>query len=316
MSKLRLIPATVLTIFLSCALISAQSSSSRPDIVNSAKLQALVDRAVAETLAEFKPKGLTGDDLAVTVIDLVGPEPSKAGFRSDIRIYPASVVKMFYMAALHQWEKEGRLKIEGEVERGLKDMITVSSNDATGYILDVLTGTSSGGELPEKEFAEWAHKRNAVNRYFASLGYTDINVNQKTFCEDAYGIEQQFRNYRGENRNMLTTDAVARLLFEIATGRAVSADRSRAMMDLMARDWEKPAANPDGKEFVSHALTAGMKLWSKEGWTSKTRHDAAYIETPDGRKAVIVIFTEGHAQEIGIIPGIAGRVLDGLSAAR
>jgi hypothetical protein len=54
------------------------------------------------------------------------------------------------------------------------------------------------------------------------------------------------------------------------------------------------------------------KLWSKAGWTSKTRHDAAYIETPDGLKFVLVIFTENMANERDIIPMIAGKVLDNL----
>ncbi|HUF03987.1 MAG TPA: serine hydrolase [Aridibacter sp.] len=283
----------------------------------SERLLKIVNTAVTETISEFRSKGLTEKDIAVTVIDLSdASKPVSAGFRGSVPIYPASVVKMFYMAALHRWEADGRVKIEGEVERGLRDMITVSSNDATGYILDVLTGTSSGAELPENEFAEWAFKRNAVNRYFSSLGYRDINVNQKTFCEDAYGIEQQFRNYRGENRNALTTDAAARLMFEIASGQAVSAARSQEMMKLMVRDWKQRVNGPADREFISHALSPGMKLWSKEGWTSKTRHDAAYIETPDGRKAVIVIFSENFASEIGIIPGIAKRVLDGIAAAK
>lgn len=307
MIKLHLLFRTALIICLLQAAVAAQSDSA-------VKLQKLVDTAVSETLAEFAGKGLKRDNVAVTIIDLSGDHPVKADFRGGEKIYPASVVKMFYMAALHQWETDGKVRIEGEVARGLSDMITVSSNDATGYILDVLTDTGSGAEIPEKEFAEWAYKRNAVNRYYASLGYKDINVNQKTFCEDAYGIEQQFRNYKGENRNMLTTDAAARLMMEIATGKSVSPERSREMMKLMVRDWEKPAANPDGKEFISHALEPGMKLWSKEGWTSKTRHDAAYVETPDGRRVVFAIFTEGFAQEIGIIPGIARRVLEALKS--
>ena len=101
-------------------------------------------------------------------------------------------------------------------------MIVDSSNEATQYILDVLTDTSSGAEMPQKEFEEWQYKRNRVNRYFSSMGYTNINVNQKTFCEDAYGIEQQSRKYKGQNRNMLTTNATARLLAEIVTGPIVT----------------------------------------------------------------------------------------------
>ena len=101
-------------------------------------------------------------------------------------------------------------------------MIVDSSNEATQYIVDVLTHTTAGYELPPEEMKEWQEKRNAVNRYYTSLGYTNINVNQKTFCEDAYGRERVSRGPNGENRNKLTTDATARLLAEIATGKAVT----------------------------------------------------------------------------------------------
>jgi beta-lactamase class A len=293
--------------------VNAQSFGNGFDARRSEDLRRLLDKAVASVLKDYGSKGLTEKDIAATVIDVTDLDNLRfAAFRGNEQIYPASVVKMFYMAALHRFEIDGKIKVTPEVQRGLTDMITVSSNDATGYILDVLTGTSSGAEIPENEFQKWAFKRNAVNRYFESLGYVGINVNQKTFCEDAYGIEQQFRDYKGENRNMLTTDATARLLTEIALGRAVTVERSREMMKLMSRDWEKPVATPADKEFISHALGPGTKLWSKEGWTSKTRHDAAYVETPDGRKVVFVIFTENFAQEIGIIPGIAGPVLEGM----
>ena len=57
---------------------------------------------------------------------------------------------------------------------------------------------------------------------------------------------------------------------------------------------------------------AGTRLWSKAGWTSTARHDAAYVETPDGQKFVLVVFTNGHANDRDIIPAIAGKVLDAL----
>ena len=95
-------------------------------------------------------------------------------------------------------------------------MIVVSSNEATQYILDVLTDTSSGAELPARGICEMADTNvTASTDFIRRWAYTNINVNQKTFCEDAYGIEQQSRNYQGQNRNMLTTDATARLLAEI-----------------------------------------------------------------------------------------------------
>jgi len=55
-----------------------------------------------------------------------------------------------------------------------------------------------------------------------------------------------------------------------------------------------------------------VKLWSKAGWTSTTRHDAAYLEMPDGSKFVLVTFTTDHANDRDIIPTVARAVIEGL----
>ena len=282
-------------------------------------LQTLLDSAVSETIEKFKEKNLAAKDVAATLIDLRDPNNLKwASVRGEEKIYPASVSKMFYMVALQRWLEDGRVKLTPELERGLKDMIVDSSNEATQYILDVLTQTSSGAELPEQDFAVWANKRNVVNRFYAAQGYQNINVNQKTFCEDAYGIEQQFRGYKGNNRNMLTTNATARLLTEIVLGKTNTPERTKIMMDMMKRDFSGTTKDPDDQAhgFTGIALiNKNMKdarLWSKAGWTSKTRHDAAYIETADGLKFVLVVFTENFANERNIIPTVAEKVLENL----
>ena len=64
---------------------------------------------------------------------------------------------------------------------------------------------------------KWSEKRNAVNRYFVSRGYTNINANQKPWCEGPYGRDRIFVGENYTNRNALTTDATARLLLEIGT---------------------------------------------------------------------------------------------------
>lgn len=299
--------------------ITAPAGYQAPKIENSAELQTILNGAVEEILKSHPSHPFKPEEISATLIDLRDPRSLRmAHYRGEAPIYPASVVKMFYMAALHQQLQDGKVKLTPELERGLKDMIVDSSNEATQYILDVLTDTSSGAELPKAEFDKWQFKRNRVNRYFASMGYTGINVNQKTFCEDAYGIEQQSRAYKGQNRNMLTTNATARLLAEIVLGRAVNAERSAAMMELMKRDPFKETKDPDnqatgfiGKALIDKKMT-GTRLWSKAGWTSKSRHDAAYIETPEGLKFVLVVFTENHATEREPVPAVAGKILEDL----
>jgi hypothetical protein len=76
--------------------------------------------------------------------------------------------------------------------------------------MDSITGTTSGPELAGAEWDAWKERRNAVNRFFAQRGYRELNANQKTFCEDAYGREQAFRD-GGKNRNRMTPAEIARL---------------------------------------------------------------------------------------------------------
>ena len=280
-------------------------------------LQELVNRAAKITLERFADKKLQQDQLSITLIDLRDPKrPLTASFRGNERIYPASVVKLFYLVAAHRWLEDKKIEQTPELTRALRDMIVDSSNDATQYVLDVLTHTTGGYELPPKEMEEWQYRRNAVNRYFSSLGYTNINVNQKTFCEDAYGRERVSRGPNGENRNKLTTDATARLMMEIVTGKAANAARTAQMMDLLKREYTGQSSDPDdqGRGFTGIALQGreGVRLWSKAGWTSTTRHDVAYIEMPDGAKFVLATFTTDHANEREIIPTVARVVMEGL----
>lgn len=282
-------------------------------------LQDVLDRAVKTTLERFADKKLEEKQLSVTLIDLRDPQrPVTASFRGNERVYPASVVKLFYLVATHRWLEDKKIELTPELTRAVRDMIVDSSNEATQYVVDVLTHTTAGYELPAKEMEEWQYKRNAVNRYFSGLGYTNINVNQKTFCEDAYGRESVSRGPNGENRNKLTTDATARLMMEIVTGKAATPERTAMMMNLLKRDYTGASNDGDnqGHGFTGIALkgVAGARLWSKAGWTSTTRHDVAYIELPDGRRFVLATFTTEHANERDIIPTVARAAMEGLAS--
>ncbi len=311
-----ILPVFVLSLALTTTTL-AQPEKAPTDKTRASQLQALVDQAVHQALAKYAGQQLKPDQIAVTLVDLRDwPRPVRASYRGDAQIYPASVVKLFYLVAVHRWLEDGRFQDTDELRRAMHDMIVDSYNEATHYIVDLLTGTTSGPELSVDELKEWADKRNAVNRYFISLGYTNINVNKKPWCEGPYGRETQAIQAFKPNRNVLTTDATARLMAEIVTGRAVSAKRGAEMMELLKREPLRPAADPDDQAhgFSGRALPPGAKLWSKAGWTSQVRHDAAYIELPDGGKFVLVIFTTDHANEREIIPALGRIILGGMSA--
>lgn len=272
-------------------------------------LDTFVKEAAAKTVANFAPL-LRADQLAITVIDL--KDGSTASYRGDVPMYPASVVKLFYLVNAHAQMEAGTLTDSPELERAIHDMIVDSSNDATGMVLDSLTGTTGGPELPPDEFAQWMEKRNLVNRYYAALGYTGINVNQKAFAEGPYGRERQARGPHFENNNKLTTEATARLLRSIVEHKAVTPARCEAMLELLHRDYSGPTKDPDdqGHGFSSKALPPGSQYYSKAGWTSTTRHDAIYVELPNGAKYIAVFFTLDNAKNPAIIPFVSKLVVD------
>ena len=327
--------AVLLSLSLTGSLL-AQSPAAAPDpaapimtktsleFIRTPRVQKIVDRAVESALAQFAERKLGRDQIAVTLVDLSGAEQNRASagplrleqgsYRGQEQIYPASVIKLFYLVAIHQWMEDGRVQDTPEVRRAMRDMIVESYNEATGYLVDLLTGTTSGPELPPAELEEWYEKRNAVNRYFSSLGYERVNVNRKPWCEGPYGREMQSVKVHAPNhRNWLTTDATARLLTEIVTGRAVTAQRSSEMMELLKREPFAESGDNQARSYTGLALKPGTRLWSKAGWTSQTRHDAAYVELPDGRRFVLVVFTVDHANEREIIPAVARVVIEGLS---
>ncbi len=236
-------------------------------------------------------------------------------YRGVERIYPASIVKLFYLVAIEEWLAGNMIPESMELRRAIQDMIRDSSNDATSLVIDTLTGTTSGPELPENPFQTWQKQRNIVNRYYQSLGWEElknININQKTWGDGPYGRERAFLGEMMENRNMLTTDAAARLLHSIIGGIAVSSERSQQMMSLLKREISLSKQQEITEEnqvrgFIGQGLPINAQLWSKAGWTSQVRHDAAYIEIPNCPPYLLVIFTEGreNSQNKAIIPFIS-----------
>jgi hypothetical protein len=274
-------------------------------------LQKVVDDALEAALKKFAVGGLTSDQLAVSLVDLTDPQKLvRAEFRGDAPAYPASVIKLFYMVAAHQQMADGTIQDNPELRRAMRDMIVDSGNEPTGYILDVLSDTTSGPDLPPAELAAWHEKRNVVNRYFHSHGYPEVNANRKTWHEGPYGRDRQAVEQFTPSRNSLTANVTCRLLVEIFFRRCVSPEHSEQMLEIMRRDVTGLVpADYQAREFIGSVVPKTTKIWSKAGYMSKARHDAAIIELANGKKLALVIFTERCSEERDLIPEIARHIV-------
>lgn len=287
------------------------------------KFTSLARNQIALTWVVYDPPVLVNTGGALTP-DAFWNHPVRGfSYRGVERTYPASVVKLFYLVAVHEWLEKGMSNTSKELERALRDMIVDSSNDATSLIVDILSGTTSGAELPPGPFETWKYQRHIINRYYQSLGWEEmatINVCQKTWGDGPYGRERAFYGEMFENRNMLTTNATARLLHSIVGGVAVSSVRSQSMMALLKRSLNPDELPQDVEEdqvtgFLGSGLPQNSQIWSKAGWTSTVRHDAAYIELPDQPPYLLVVFTEGKAQAKSreILPFVSGKIAEAVS---
>lgn len=299
-----------------------------------AQLEELGDRILETTWREFS--GLARNQIALTWIVYDLPAPINTGgaisaeefwkysprgyhYRGVEHIDPADLVKLFYLVAVCEWLERGMIAPSTELDRAIRDMIVFASNDATSLVIDTLTGTTSGPELSPGPFETWQQQRNLVNRYYQSLNWAEletINVNQKVWSEGAYGRERIFLGELMENRNLLTPIATAWLLHSIIGGVAVSPARSQSMMNLLARSLNpyNLAANSHNQVigFLGAGLPVETRLWSIGGHAPQVRHDAAYIEIPDLRPYLLVVFTEGkpHSQNEQLLPFVSHQVVE------
>src|ERR1041385_4413340 len=99
--KNRLAFALIVLASVSITVHSQQRNSfARAEVAPADSLQQLVNDAAHEALTKFADKKLTEPQLSITLIDLRDPQhPATASFRGNERVYPASVVKLFYFVA-------------------------------------------------------------------------------------------------------------------------------------------------------------------------------------------------------------------------
>lgn len=139
---------------------------------------------------------LTADNLALSVIDVTKPDLLARGdYHGDASFYPASLVKLFFMVETYR-----RGKLTPEIERALREMISVSDNDAAAFLVDILTDTCSGSELEGKALQDFIDRRRKLNRAFASLGY-EISAMMKPWSFGPFGRDLQALGPNKANRN-------------------------------------------------------------------------------------------------------------------
>lgn len=278
-----------------------------------------VDLASAlATVRDQSGAALRENDVALAYGEIEGETLRFGSLRGKAAFYPASVVKLFFLAYLEDRLASGSLSLDPELDRARRAMIVDSNNDATGLVLDAITGTTGGPSLPPPELAAWMGRRADVNRWFAARGFVGVNARQKTWNEGPYGRERQGYGDKYEFANSLTAESCLALMAGIALGTWHSAKERDEMLALLRRKppverTAKDAEDEQATAFTGSILPKGWGLWSKAGWTSSVRHDVALLQAPSGRRSVIVVMTRGYSDDLKLVPNLARAVLTAAS---
>ena len=87
--------------------------------------------------------------------------------------------------------------------------------------------------------------------------------------------------------------------------------RARLMRSLHEED---RAADPDNQVdgFLGAGMPGGSLLWSKAGWMSQARHDAAWWRSEEQPPSLLVVFSEGseRANDERLLPTIAEKLAE------
>lgn len=262
-------------------------------------------RITTALINSYSAQGLAADGFGLVLLSPgpVGPE----GFahRGDSAVYPCSLVKSFHLIHALALLEDARIAPHGELDRALRDMIRVSSNTATNYAIDLITGTTGDTLLHGAEYLDWVNKRERLNRFFWALGWEEwqgCTIAQKLMDDTRYGREAQFAGEGGAYLNRLTPLAAARLLWELFDGTLpLSAPSKARAQAILQRDPTSVDAGNSAyqlSEYLGGDLPAGVQIWSKAGhnlWTGDAntswfKHDMIRLQAP-GRKPLIIVLT-------------------------
>ena len=208
--------------------------------------------------------------------------------------------------------------ISEEINYAVKRMLFNSSNNATSFLVDILTGTTSGPCIEGEAWENWKYQRCIINDWLKELNWEElrgINCCQKTWDDGPFGREKEFYEYHNQNRNIMTTDATAKILEEIM----IHIDYQKNDLDLrsfLKRNLNKSDLKEDPlnqvEGFLGEGLPESKKLWSKAGLMSEVRHDAAWWINSSSVQTLLVVFGNGKkiVKDASLFPSIAKAVYE------
>ncbi len=281
--------------------LSVQADTSAFTITDDSTLDSLIAQARADYFARVNATAIANgfNRLNVTVLVPDGNGGWLRGSYNPEEIqYPASCVKLAYMAAAMYWEKLNDKPVD-YLDAYVRPMITVSDNVATGEVVDAITGAPNNTSITSTSHPDWPlwyAKRQFTENFLNARGlFGNQTIIHKTYPTNSgsspSGAEQVCMNYRGGNR--MQAKLSASLMLEVVKG-AIEADTLPGATAYMRSLLTHPRFDPNGDSCLGFGLPPGAVYENKIGIAYDTVEDIAYIKMPNGKECIMVVFSNGY----------------------
>lgn len=285
-------------------------------------LPELTNTAIHETI----PEGLEADaNISIALYKLGEPPMTYYHLHGAENYHPASLIKLFqaYLAKYNiqsnvadfarekiaepdSFASSNHMEdVYQAIEASLKD----SDNDALSYLVDYNSGVCSGPRLDEEDFAVFKEARGELSEFFHERGYSkSLNIPGKCFSFAPYGRETQLSlETGGLGTNSISVQDAVQIMY------ATKVDFPE-LLESLRRDLDD--TEDEQVQFIATGLRCYSDqieaYYSKAGWTSRVRHDVAYIKTSKTEEYILAIMTKNLSECTDLIPEIAERVIGSL----
>jgi protein phosphatase methylesterase 1 len=172
-------------------------------------------------------------------------------------------------------------------------MITISSNLATGFVVDVITNSTNIDDLHETSdprWDAWIAKRRYTENLLKKLDlYDNQLVLSKTYPTNSGqiygGAEQVIVNTWG--KNLLQPCCAASLMLYIMESNGLTDEEKEYAKSVLFHTLDSNYT-PTGR-----AYPAGTLFYDKSGEAYDTVEDISHFTLPNGQKGVLTIFSNG-----------------------
>src|SRR6266481_5749150 len=216
-------------------------------------------------------------------------------FRADEPFHAASTMKVPVLIELFHQRQQGKLTLDDplRVKNEFRSLVDGSvytldpSDDSETDLYKAVGQTRTLAQLSELMITVSSNL--ATNLLVEKLGVDTIRATVHGLHADGMsvlrGVEDNKAYEKGMN-NTTTARGLLMLLEAIGTGRAVDADSSRQMVEILARQ--------KFNEAIPAGLPTGTRVAHKTGELTKIHHDAAIVYA--SRPFVLVILVRGLAE--------------------